>query len=40
MSPEALGRAGYGEKSDVWSLGCIIYEMCCSKQCFDGRCHV
>jgi serine/threonine protein kinase len=36
MSPEALGRTRYGDKADVWSLGCIMYEICTLKQAFDG----
>jgi len=28
MSPELLQSEGYDMKSDVWSLGCIIYELC------------
>lgn len=27
MSPEVLARQEYNEKSDVWSLGCLIHEM-------------
>ncbi|XP_060756610.1 serine/threonine-protein kinase Nek11 [Neoarius graeffei] len=37
MSPEALGQQGYDSKSDVWSLGCILYEMCCFKHAFEGH---
>ena len=27
MSPEAVTSAGYGLESDVWSLGCLFYEL-------------
>lgn len=27
MSPEVLGGKGYEWKSDVWSLGCVLYEL-------------
>ncbi|KAI5092482.1 serine/threonine-protein kinase Nek11, partial [Silurus meridionalis] len=37
MSPETLGHHGYDSKSDMWSLGCILYEMCCLKHAFDGH---
>lgn len=28
MSPEQINEQKYNEKCDIWSLGCIIYEMC------------
>jgi len=34
MSPELLIGQGYDMKSDVWSLGCIVYEMCEMKSPF------
>lgn len=36
MSPEVLQSHGYNAKSDVWSLGCVLYELCCLKQAFDS----
>ncbi|XP_044275097.1 serine/threonine-protein kinase Nek11 [Varanus komodoensis] len=37
MSPEALQHQGYNTKSDIWSLGCILYEMCCLDHVFAGH---
>ncbi|KAJ8269854.1 hypothetical protein GJAV_G00107570 [Gymnothorax javanicus] len=28
MSPEQMNRSSYNEKSDIWSLGCLVYELC------------
>lgn len=36
MSPEALSGDGYDAKSDVWALGCIVYELCALKKPFRG----
>ncbi|KAF6019940.1 NEK11 [Bugula neritina] len=37
MSPEVLKHEGYNSKSDVWSIGCIIYELCCHRHAFEGQ---
>ncbi|KAM4658537.1 serine/threonine-protein kinase Nek11 [Amazona ochrocephala] len=37
MSPEVLKHQGYNTKSDIWSLGCILYEMCCMNHAFTGH---
>ena len=36
MPPEACQSAPYTSKSDVWSLGCILYELCSLKQPFQA----
>lgn len=37
MSPEVLKHEGYNSKSDIWSIGCILYEMCTLTHAFDGK---
>jgi NIMA (never in mitosis gene a)-related kinase len=37
FSPELCKNKPYNNKSDVWSLGCIFYEMCTLQHAFDGR---
>lgn len=27
MSPEQINEIEYDEKTDIWSLGCVIYEL-------------
>lgn len=36
MSPEVLKHEGYNSKSDVWSIGCILYELCALDHAFNG----
>lgn len=28
MSPELINSQAYDHKSDIWALGCLIYELC------------
>ena len=37
MSPEVLKHDGYNSKSDIWSIGCLLYEMCTFKHAFEGQ---
>ncbi len=37
LSPELCQEKPYNEKSDVWSLGCVLYEMCALKHPFESR---
>jgi NIMA (never in mitosis gene a)-related kinase len=36
-SPEVWRDEPYGSPSDVWSLGCILYEMCYLRPPFQGK---
>ena len=35
-SPEVLKGEPYNQKTDIWALGCILYEMICLKRAFDA----
>jgi len=36
MSPEVCQGQQYGYMSDVWALGCILYEICALQQAWNG----
>lgn len=36
MSPEVCKNTPYTLKSDVWSLGCVLYELCTLKHAFSA----
>ena len=37
LSPELWEEKPYNNKSDIWSLGCILYELCTLKHPFDAK---
>ena len=40
LSPEICRQQKYDYKSDIWSLGCVLYEMCALRQaCFSATLH-
>ncbi|CAL4067725.1 unnamed protein product, partial [Meganyctiphanes norvegica] len=36
ISPEMCQGNQYDDKSDIWALGCILYEMACLQKTFEG----
>ena len=36
MAPEILRGQDYDEKADIWSMGCVVYELCTLQQAFSG----
>jgi NIMA (never in mitosis gene a)-related kinase len=36
LSPEAVKGPKYNSKSDIWGLGCIMFELCTGKRPFMG----
>ncbi|KAG7161196.1 serine/threonine-protein kinase Nek2-like [Homarus americanus] len=39
MSPEVIEGQEYNEKSDMWSLGCLVYELCALHPPFQATTH-
>ena len=39
MSPEICAAERYTLHSDIWSLGCVIYELCARTQPFNAKTH-
>ena len=37
FSPEIWNKGEVSYQSDIWALGCIIYEMCCLRMPFKGK---
>ncbi|KAJ1341150.1 hypothetical protein BSLG_004273 [Batrachochytrium salamandrivorans] len=37
ISPELCEGKPYNEKSDIWALGCVLYEMICLKKMFSAH---
>ena len=40
MSPEICAAERYTHNSDIWALGCIMYELCSRKVPFNGQSHI
>lgn len=38
LSPEICQGKNYNAKSDIWSLGCVLYELCTLQHAFDSNC--
>ena len=37
LSPEICKQKPYNQKTDIWSLGCILYELATLKHAFDAK---
>lgn len=36
IAPEILNKKGYGKEIDIWSAGCIFYQMVCGENPFQS----
>jgi NIMA (never in mitosis gene a)-related kinase len=36
LSPELCEEKPYNQKTDIWSLGCVLYEMCTFNHPFEA----
>ena len=37
LSPEMCEEKPYNEKTDIWALGCVLYELCTFNHPFDAN---
>ena len=37
LSPEICSEKPYNEKTDVWSLACVVYELCTLEPAFQEK---
>lgn len=40
MSPEMINEQKYNEKSDIWALGCLLFELCALVPPFEATNHL
>lgn len=40
MSPEICAAESYGWASDIWALGCVMYELCAKEPPFNAKTHL
>ena len=40
MSPEQIEEAHYNEKTDIWSTGCVLYEIIALRPPFEASNHL
>ena len=40
LSPEICQEKPYNQKSDIWSLGCILYELVTLRHAFDANSNI